>query len=395
MSDEWVETTLGEVVSVSRERVDPRVLEPTELIHYSIPVLDATNEPASEASSLIQSHKFKVSKDSILVSLLNPRIPRVWLARGAENAVCSTEFAVVSPRDLQNLLVEFLHLLCQTDEFWIELQKRAVGSTGSRQRAKVDGLLGIPTSLPPLPVQRRIVDLIAHLDNHLANLQTEREAAESAATTLREYLFNGAAEGDLMPLAEVADWYSGSTPKAGSPEYYEGGTIPWAVIADVLNGPITETATLITEAGLEKIGRLAPIGAVLVTMYGTIGRVGLARVEMATNQAIAWGTAKPNVLPEYLFHALRHLGPHLDSLGRGATQRNINREILRSQLIRLPGLERQREIVAIMNSMNESVNVLATETLSLERLRGSMLSALLAGSLIVPNDYDSMLSEVA
>lgn len=386
MSDDWVQTTLGKVA----EFVNGYPFKPNQLSGTRTPVI-RIKQLLDEAAEVDYTDveiptKNQIDEGDLIFSWSGTLASRFW-HRGP--AALNQHLFRVHAKEGTDL--GWLHLAL--DHAVKELLTKTHGTTMKHVTKGV--LESHKVLLPPLPVQRRIVDLLAHLDNHLANLQTEREAAEIAATTLREYLFNGAAEGALMPLAEVADWYSGSTPKAGSPEYYEGGTIPWAVIADVLNGPITETATLITEAGLEKIGRLAPIGAVLVTMYGTIGRVGLARVEMATNQAIAWGVAKSNVLPEYLFHALRQLGPRLDSLGRGATQRNINREILRSQLIRLPKLERQQEVVTTLNSLDESVNALDMEIATAEQLRGSMLSALLTGSLLIPELYDSLLSEVA
>lgn len=394
MTDEWVKTTLGEIAEVSRNRTDPRLLGDQPLVHYSIPVLDETGLPAVEVAVNIASHKFTVTRDAVLVSLLNPRIPRVWKAIGAPNAVCSTEFAVLTPV-AAGLETDYLHLLCQSEAFWEELQKRAVGTTGSRQRAKAEGLLSIVVAIPPLPVQRRIVDLMAHLDNHLANLRAERQAHRRTETVLRVFLL-AAGEGDeVVSLGEVADWYSGGTPKAGEPVFYENGTIPWAVIADVNDGPVRSTAKCVTEAGLAKIGHLAPTGAVLVTMYGTIGRVGIAEVELATNQAIAWGVAKDGTLPKFLFHCLLHLAPHLDSLGRGATQRNINREILRQQVIPKMSVDRQREIAQTLDAFADLSSALDREIDAVIETRRALLTGLLSGQLEIDSCYDQLLSEVA
>ena len=50
-------------------------------------------------------------------------------------------------------------------------------------------------------------------------------------------------------LGEIAEWFSGGTPKAGKAEFYENGTIPWVVIADMMRTEIYETASKITPAG--------------------------------------------------------------------------------------------------------------------------------------------------
>ena len=89
-------------------------------------------------------------------------------------------------------------------------------------------------------------------------------------------------------FSDVAEWGSGGTPKADNPTYY-GGSIPWAVIGDLTDGIITETATTITERGLaDSAAKMIEPGTVMVAMYGSIGKLGVAGGPMATNQAIAF-----------------------------------------------------------------------------------------------------------
>ena len=108
MREGWVETTLSEVLTISRERIDPSRLEPDyELIHWSIPQLDETGGPNNETASEIGSHKFAVLKDSVVYSLLNPRIPRFAKIVGGKRVVCSTEFAVLQPDS--SLSLDFLY----------------------------------------------------------------------------------------------------------------------------------------------------------------------------------------------------------------------------------------------------------------------------------------------
>jgi type I restriction enzyme S subunit len=191
MSEAWPETTLGSVARVRRDRLDPSQLGEALLIHYSIPVLDETGRPVTEPASGIGSQKFRVISDAVLVSLLNPRIPRVWLAQGGEATVCSTEFAVLVPTDERQLTLGFLHFWCQSPPFWKALQGRAVGTTGSRQRAKAEGLLSIPMFLPSLDEQRRIVDLIGALDVQVEALDAEVGALRQSRVALLTSLLSG------------------------------------------------------------------------------------------------------------------------------------------------------------------------------------------------------------
>ena len=146
-------------------------------------------------------------------------------------------------------------------------------------------------------------------------------------------------------LGEVALWGSGGTPRANVGRYYGGG-IPWAVIGDLNDATVYETASSITKDGLaESSARLVPHGTVLIAMYGSIGKLGIAGVEMATNQAIAFAQPHRSVEARFLFWYLRSQRGLLGGAGKGATQTNISQTILRPWPIPIPPLSEQRRIV--------------------------------------------------
>ena len=149
-------------------------------------------------------------------------------------------------------------------------------------------------------------------------------------------------------LAEVARWGSGGTPSAGNSRYY-GGDIPWAVIGDLNDGLVSTTARTITEEGLaSSSAKWVPQGAVLVAMYGSIGKLGIAAAPLTTNQAIAFAVPGPNLDNKFLFYYLMSQRRLLGAEGKGATQRNISQSILKPWPIRLPSLREQRRIVEIL-----------------------------------------------
>lgn len=150
-------------------------------------------------------------------------------------------------------------------------------------------------------------------------------------------------------LGDVAEWGSGGTPKATEPTYY-GGDIPWAIIGDLDDSVVTHCANSITEAGLRSSSaKLVPQGAILVAMYGSIGKLGIAGMKMATNQAIAF--ALPNeriVVARYLFWYLRLQRDALLAAGKGATQQNISQAVLKGWPIPLAPLPWQRRIAEVI-----------------------------------------------
>ena len=182
-----------------------------------------------------------------------------------------------------------------------------------------------------------------------------------------------------VTLGEIANWRSGGTPKAGEPRFYENGEIPWAVIADLLSDPVLDTKKSLTEDGLEEIGGyVAPVGAVLVSMYGTIGRVSVAGVPLSTNQAIAIGEPDESQAPSgFLRLLLQALQPQFEAMARGAAQKNINRKIIKSAQVMLPPISEQRRILKLTESFDTYVEALDQQSESAQTARQALLTELL------------------
>jgi len=180
-------------------------------------------------------------------------------------------------------------------------------------------------------------------------------------------------------LGDVAEWWSGGTPKAREPKYYENGTIPWAVIADMNKGIISSTNSYITEDALDLIGgRLAPVGSVLISMYASVGKSAIANIPLATNQAIAWSIPnEEKIIPFYLYLVSQQLEREISDLARGATQRNINRQMLREFTFKLPPLSEQKRIVDLISSVDSYIEAIQQQLESAKRSRNAVLHELL------------------
>jgi type I restriction enzyme, S subunit len=185
----------------------------------------------------------------------------------------------------------------------------------------------------------------------------------------------------MTELGEVADLGSGGTPKADIADYY-GGSIPWAVIGDLNDGFVGATARTITDAGLSNSSaKMVDDHAVLVAMYGSIGKLGLPAIPMATNQAIAFVRPKRGVMNRrYLFYYLLHTRPALAAAGKGATQQNISQTVLKAWPIPLAPPAQQARIVAAIEEqfsrLDAGVAALDRVMRNLRQMRSSALNCL-------------------
>ena len=147
-------------------------------------------------------------------------------------------------------------------------------------------------------------------------------------------------------LGDVCAMGSGGTPKRGNAAYF-GGTIPWVMISDLNDSVIMTTKETITDAGLRNSSaKLIPAGALLIAMYGSVGKLGVAGVELTTNQAIAHIHPDPVLDRQWLFYRLMADRERLAIAGSGITQNNISQTVLKQWKIPLPPLDEQRRIVA-------------------------------------------------
>ena len=115
-------------------------------------------------------------------------------------------------------------------------------------------------------------------------------------------------------LDAVAQLVSGRTPQREQKEYYAQEGTPWVKIENLDQGFITQATEYLSPKGREKVN-LVPENSVLFSIVGTVGKVGIAGVELATNQqivALIFDEAK--VLPLYGYYYLRHHAAILEDL---------------------------------------------------------------------------------
>jgi type I restriction enzyme S subunit len=167
-----------------------------------------------------------------------------------------------------------------------------------------------------------------------------------------------------LPLARLGTWGSGGTPTASRKEFYNNGSIPWAVIGDLNNGIMTDTSSKITRKALaSSSAKLIPKNAVLIAMYGaSIGKTAITGIECTTNQAIAHCIVDESVVSaEYFFLVAKSLKKHLIKVGKGAAQPNISQTVLKHLLIDVPQLNAQQIVVSKVNEFMAVCDQLESE----------------------------------
>jgi restriction endonuclease S subunit len=151
----WRAGSLNDVAQLVGTSINPRTMPDRLFRHFSIPSFDSRKLPVVEKGSQILSNKLIFSPPVVLISKLNPRIPRVWRVEGARGAaaICSTEFLPLRPNS--EIGTGWLTALCTSEPFIGLVKGLAQGTSTSHQRARPQDVLALPIIIPPLALLQR------------------------------------------------------------------------------------------------------------------------------------------------------------------------------------------------------------------------------------------------
>lgn len=183
---------LANLAILSKNSLNPAD-QPAEVFdHYSIPAFDEDKFPKEEVGGEIKSNKFWVPEGAVLLSKLNPRIPRVWMPWLTEKRrpICSTEFLVVLPRQ-QEEDREYLFSLFNSPAFVDEFSSRVTGTSGSHQRVRPDDLLSIECDIPEESGRKQFSALVRPIFKRMTNNLKESRSLAAIRDTLLPKLISG------------------------------------------------------------------------------------------------------------------------------------------------------------------------------------------------------------
>ena len=405
MSDEWIETTLGEVASLTIGRTPPRkdsrywtddvtlpfctiadmkgwTLYPTREGVTPLAVAEGKAKRVP-AGSLLMSFKLTIGRVAFAGRDLFPNEAIVWIRPSR---------ADVNVRYLA---------------YWLDAQELAAGSGRAVKGNTLNGesLRAIRVVLPPLSVQRRIVDLIGHLDTHLANLQTERDSARALMEALREELLTPRGGWQRVTLSELTCKIgSGATPRGGEQSYkthgvslirsqniHDGAFMMKGLAriddeqARALNGVTVESGDCLTNITGASVNRTCVVPDDVLP----------ARV----NQHVAIVRPSPGKTTGHFISQslrLRATRRHMDRMATaGTTRQAITKSQLEAIVIDIPSnFDEQVAIATTLSDAEHLIQTFEEESAALSSLRTNVISGLLTASKIIPESYDGLLAVV-
>ncbi|RZJ09981.1 MAG: restriction endonuclease subunit S [Acidovorax sp.] len=195
----WRVGVFGDFAQLKKGSVNPGGQPQTTFEHFSLPSYDAGQRPIFELGESIKSNKTPVTPDAVLLSKLNPHIPRVWLpVECRSNAVCSTEFLVFVPVGIGSR--ELIYCAFNSPDFIARLQQLVTGTSNSHQRIKPDQVALMSSVVPTSDVARKFEAAAKPI---FQKVFANREQAKTLST-LRDTLLPRLISGQLrLPEAQA------------------------------------------------------------------------------------------------------------------------------------------------------------------------------------------------
>jgi type I restriction enzyme S subunit len=371
MRDGWVEATL-------REALEPIANRPNGK-DYPL-VLSVTEKRGIIPQTEIFNHRIAtddISKYKVLEPMdiaYNPYL--LWC--GAIGQWQGTEAGVVSPvyecfRVKSNCEPRYLGYIFETGILTNYFDALAIGSIVRRRRTIPSDFIAAPIQLPPLPEQKRIVDLISSVDSYIEALQQQLESAKrSRNAVLHELLTAG---GD--------DWEESSLGRLLTLEYGKPLTDE---NRDGIGFPVFASAGVV---GMHSEPLVSNSPVIVVGRKGTAGAVHWSSTPCFVIDTAYFVKPISDIDLRFLYLLLGFID--LKSVTAQTGVPGLNRDRAYSLKCNLPPKSKQLEVVAIVTQLDDFIDSTQGTINRSQDLRSGLLSDLLSGEHLIPSSYDKVI----
>lgn len=275
----------------------------------------------------------------------------------------------------------------------LEKLNAATGIPGIN-RSAVHSLI-IP--LPPLSEQENIAEILTTVDDGIEETDRIIEKTKELKKGLMQKLFTRGIGHEKFKKTEIGkipeEWevgkildygeiVTGSTPSTLVKEYY-GNDFPFVSPFDL--GKVK--VIIKTEKHLSKEGasvaRMLPANTILFVCIGsTIGKTGVAGVQLATNQQINAIICEGSDF-NFVYYYLSFISDKIKQIAGTQAVPIVNKSLFSNVVVVIPKLDEQQEIGNILSSVDSEIEDGENHKRNLETLKKSLMQILLTGKVRV------------
>lgn len=342
-------------------------------------------------SKILVKSQFKVKAGDFIIS-------KRQIVHGAcglvpddlDGSIVSNEYSVFHAKP--NFDLKFLRYLSETLYFQQTCFHSSIGVHIEKMIFKLEDWFKWDFNIPPLPEQQKIAKILSTWDKAISTTERLIENSKQQKKALMQQLLTGKKrllddsdkpfEGEWSKrcISAVADVITGSTPSTKNTEYY-GGNILFVSPADLSDKKyVIDTNKKLTSLGFSKTRKVKKGSSLFTCIGSTIGKVGVASQELATNQQINSVSAKSDHNDEYIYYQLLL---HAEQIKRGAATQAVpivNKTNFESQLIAVPSnYSEQSKIASVLSNADKEIELLKEQLSDFKQEKKALMQQLLTG----------------
>lgn len=315
--------------------------------------------------------KFAVQPGSVLIHSRNPK----KVATLDFEAITGEKFFCLISKDSKILLSSYLAFQLQSDRFSEYVEHHFTGSVN--KFLNWSALAAYEFVLPTIKEQQRIVELLSGVDAHAEALRNQLNVAqETRKSVLHHLLTAGGDDWAETTLGEVAVLTIGKTPSRSNMEFWsESAGVPFCTIAEMRDEVITPEKEFVTQHAINNgSAKVVRAGTLLMSFKLTIGRLGIAGVDLCPNEAIvAIENYETKVSRDFLKIALENSDLQ-EGTGRAVKGYTLNSKSLNQIKMLLPPLGEQQRIVDEISKIDAVIQETTSALAATRQLRNALLN---------------------
>lgn len=422
LPEEWRVVRLGEIFSMANRKLREIIVQEEvtyRLLTVRLYAKGIVLREAKKGADIGTKKLYAVKEGDFVFSKIDAR-NGAWgfVDQRLSGALVSGDFPIL----LLNRTISdanFVMLSLSRSSSWEMLRNFAVGTTNRRRIQPKELLSALSIPLPPLPEQRAIAHVLRAVQQAKEATEQVIAAARELKKSLMRHLFTygpvPADQADAVEMQETeigllpAHWrvvrlgevvtrsFSGGTPSTKIAEYW-GGSIPWTTSAIISDDEVflIKFQRTISGKGLQNSSsKIAPKGSVIVGTRVGVGKAAVATFDIAISQDLTALVLTEDISPLFLAYLFKSdsLKEEIAERTRGTTIKGIPRKDLLNLSIPLPPLPEQREIVRILQVVDEKIRAEEARKTALEALFKTLLHDLMTAKRRLPAEFIARFAE--
>lgn len=375
---EWGLTTLDEVAEINKETVDPtKSLSDKKFLYIDIDSVENGTGVIRDAKEIFGKNapsraRRMIHHNDVLMSTVRPYLKAFTIVpKELDNQICSTGFAVLTCKE--KILPLYLLYSIFSKSVIDQCNRMMVG--GQYPALSSSQVEKLKLSLPPLPEQQKIAEILSTADEAIQKVDEAIEKTERLKKGLLQELLTKGIGHKEFKETEIGripkEWEVENLSEVCSLEYGKGLTESQRESGKY---PVFGSNGIV---GYHS-GFLIKGPGIVVGRKGTIGAINWSDNDFWPIDTTYFVKLKDKEINLKWFY-YRLILLNLSRLNTATGTPGLNRDLAYSQLLPLPPLPEQQKISEILSTVDKRLKLLREKKERFERVKRGLMDNLLTG----------------